>query len=724
MKDVQSLGIGTLVQIAETLESIVGRCFGPHGGQVLFTKATGEVLLTRDGKQIFTSLLLDHPVARVLVDCISVHCSVTGDGAKSFILLLSALLRGLQASVGKGTAGQTTCHRSLNRGKQVSHELRRVANCLLTFQTHVLEGIIQQHLGQHVTSLFSHDGRTTGKDKLQSIMEAYFCGKTGRAHCRLLSALACDYYFKCNCEGNRVGALSLICEHFSELHTTVTGLPVSSSQILEGLVLHRDFTVHCPTDGQLNIVVVTEPIQPSFSASGTTLHLGSDSQLQSCYSWISDRVEEMMNSLHQSQVKLLLSSVKQSDLVLSYAKLRGISVVECIEEDELALFCSCSGASPLASSSDVLQVRQEQLAGAEFCRPVLLGSHRYAHVRLLPQTVFAPHCLVLCGTVPGLSEQYVSAFHGAFCMLRRTCEPVDSRNLQGVFSNAPATAHVKGTHETLTNRSVKTTLEVVAVDDTNTDCPDPRCPVVEDLHSGCDSVDDEKQGGGPMTGDQRTFQEWLVDDKRNQLGSQSSSSNSHCCSVSDPDPPQSGFTCAVSNEHMVKRNSVCLINPVNVVLVNQCRVCFSDVAPGSSSRPGQSESLVEAGSMLPVGGSFEFLLQHYLKLYSTQSLHPDTKTACDLLAEAVLNIPRTIYRGKGTNRRFLQVYTEFKNEIQRKAQRKEGPVLYESVSCKYQLLLSVLQCLRTLVAADFLIHVGEKTLTVTERDSEDSDSFC
>ncbi|MBN3306436.1 BBS10 protein, partial [Amia calva] len=583
MKDVQSLGIGTLVQIAETLESIVGRCFGPHGGQVLFTKATGEVLLTRDGKQIFTSLLLDHPVARVLVDCISVHCSVTGDGAKSFILLLSALLRGLQASVGKGTAGQTTCHRSLNRGKQVSHELRRVANCLLTFQTHVLEGIIQQHLGQHVTSLFSHDGRTTGKDKLQSIMEAYFCGKTGRAHCRLLSALACDYYFKCNCEGNRVGALSLICEHFSELHTTVTGLPVSSSQILEGLVLHRDFTVHCPTDGQLNIVVVTEPIQPSFSASGTTLHLGSDSQLQSCYSWISDRVEEMMNSLHQSQVKLLLSSVKQSDLVLSYAKLRGISVVECIEEDELALFCSCSGASPLASSSDVLQVRQEQLAGAVFCRPVLLGSHRYAHVRLLPQTVFAPHCLVLCGTVPGLSEQYVSAFHGAFCMLRRT---------------------------------------------------------------------------------------------------------------------------------------------LNVVLVNQCRVCFSDVAPGSSSRPGQSESLVEAGSMLPVGGSFEFLLQHYLKLYSTQSLHPDTKTACDLLAEAVLNIPRTIYRGKGTNRRFLQVYTEFKNEIQRKAQRKEGPVLYESVSCKYQLLLSVLQCLRTLVAADFLIHVGEKTLTVTERDSEDSDSFC
>lgn len=64
MNHVHSLDIGTLIQIAEALESIVCQCFGPNGGQVLFTKATGEILVTRDGQRVLNSLLLDHPIAR------------------------------------------------------------------------------------------------------------------------------------------------------------------------------------------------------------------------------------------------------------------------------------------------------------------------------------------------------------------------------------------------------------------------------------------------------------------------------------------------------------------------------------------------------------------------------------------------------------------------------------------------------------------------------------
>nr|XP_015208224.1 PREDICTED: Bardet-Biedl syndrome 10 protein isoform X4 [Lepisosteus oculatus] len=394
MKSAQSLDIGTLVQIAETLESIVSRCFGPNGGLVLFTKATGEVLLTRDGKKILHSLLLDHPVARVLVDCVSVHCSMTGDGAKSFILLLSALLRGLQASVEKGTGRQTTCHNSSGRGKQASQEVRQVANCLLTFQTQVLDGIIKQHLSQHVTSLFSNNGQTMSKDKMNLLMEAYFCGKTGNGDCRFLSQMACDYFFKCNCEQERDSGLNLICSQFLELHTAVTGLPVHCSRILEGLVLHRDFTVYCPADGHFKALVVTEPVQPSFSATGTTLYLRSESQLQSCYSWISNRVEEVITSLQQNQVKLILSSVKQSDLVIYHAKLRGISVLECVEGEELSVFCHFNGVLPLAACWDIPHIRQEHLADVTFCKPVLLGSRR-----VLSECFSKPVSLLVYGTV-------------------------------------------------------------------------------------------------------------------------------------------------------------------------------------------------------------------------------------------------------------------------------------------------------------------------------------
>ncbi|XP_035257609.1 Bardet-Biedl syndrome 10 protein homolog [Anguilla anguilla] len=128
MKGVQRVELGTLLQVTQALEAVVGPCFGPSGGQVLFTRDSGEVLITRDGRRILTSLRLDHPVARVLVGCVSAHCKITGDGAKSFLLLLGALLRGIHGDHLHGI------------------QARRVAHILLSFQTLVLDGVTGQGL--------------------------------------------------------------------------------------------------------------------------------------------------------------------------------------------------------------------------------------------------------------------------------------------------------------------------------------------------------------------------------------------------------------------------------------------------------------------------------------------------------------------------------------------------------------------------------------------------
>lgn len=52
------------LQVAEALESIVSCCVGPDGRQVLCTKPTGEVLLSRDGGRLLQALHLEHPIAR------------------------------------------------------------------------------------------------------------------------------------------------------------------------------------------------------------------------------------------------------------------------------------------------------------------------------------------------------------------------------------------------------------------------------------------------------------------------------------------------------------------------------------------------------------------------------------------------------------------------------------------------------------------------------------
>lgn len=52
------------LHVAEVLETIVSGCLGPEGRQVLCTKPTGEVLLSRDGGCLLKALHLEHPVAR------------------------------------------------------------------------------------------------------------------------------------------------------------------------------------------------------------------------------------------------------------------------------------------------------------------------------------------------------------------------------------------------------------------------------------------------------------------------------------------------------------------------------------------------------------------------------------------------------------------------------------------------------------------------------------
>nr|XP_015208222.1 PREDICTED: Bardet-Biedl syndrome 10 protein isoform X3 [Lepisosteus oculatus] len=453
MKSAQSLDIGTLVQIAETLESIVSRCFGPNGGLVLFTKATGEVLLTRDGKKILHSLLLDHPVARVLVDCVSVHCSMTGDGAKSFILLLSALLRGLQASVEKGTGRQTTCHNSSGRGKQASQEVRQVANCLLTFQT-----------------------------------------------------------------------------------------------------------------------------------------------------------------------------------------------------------------------------------------------------------------------------QYVSAFQGAFRMLQQTCEPVGLWNSHRLHSKHS----VRSAHKTSCSlkSSLKSGNDTAA--DRSSDCHDDQCPAIEELHCSSASVDDEKRMEGTVKREPRKLQSKRYDCSGplngTNISGHGSDENSQDSTESGSCPQQSRPTSDASNELTVQRKSVLFSDPVNNVLEKCCRITVGNFeAMGQVFNQKPPETLIEAGSILPVGGVFEFLLHHYLKLYSKQDVESDTKTACNIIADAVLNIPRSVYKEKGTNRQFLEVHTKFARDIKIKGQICGWLDFNESVSCKYQLLVSVLQCLHTLVSLDFLVHSSRRTRTGVECESEDSD---
>ncbi|XP_035258093.1 Bardet-Biedl syndrome 10 protein homolog [Anguilla anguilla] len=671
MKGVQRVELGTLLQVTQALGAVVGPCFGLSGGQVLFTRNSGEVLITRDGRRILTLLRLDHPVARVLVGCVSAHCKITGDGAKSFLLLLGALLRGIHGDHLHGI------------------QARRVAHILLSFQTLVLDGVIGQGLAPRALSLLQDPAH------LRPLTDAYFRGKTASSHWGVLSQKACEFYRRWRCEQDCTG-VTLIARHFAALHTPVPGLPVSRSRVLEGLVIHRDFAVRCPGDGPLRALATSVPLQSPLAPPGVSLNL----------------------------------------LALDLARRAGLSMVECVDSDELALFCRLAGAELFADPGDWSLIGEEHVATVTFCKPVVLGPDRLAHVGFPEGRGLAPHCLVLCGPSPGLAEQCSTAFCGLFRMLQRVYEPVQSRHAHGpVQSHHPQgreedsenVAHymVKqpGLHNgTRLDRAPASMRDNAHLSTDSTEAGGPQA-IIGDPNRGEGPqalIRDPNRGEGPQVlisdpnrgeGPQALISDpnWdegtqaLIRDPNRGEGPQvliSDPNRGEGPQVSIRDPNRGEGPLCAEPEHPIPgwlRNGKASGERPGVHFGEG-----KEGALGTRTRetgPASSGVLIEAGSVLPAGGAFEFVLHHCLLQQASQRRCPDLRAACRLVAGAVLSMPRRLYPGP----RFLDAQSHFlrASGAAPPSWRVRG---LESLACKYQLLLSVLHTASSLLSVDLILH--------------------
>ncbi|XP_041709642.1 Bardet-Biedl syndrome 10 protein homolog [Coregonus clupeaformis] len=603
----QCLQLDSVLQTVSVLEAVIRRSFGPDGGQVLFTRDTGQTLLTRHGTRILSALRVEHPLARMVVECVRRHSSVTGDGSKTFVLLLASLLREIQKHTRKAPwegAGA-----------------KRLAEALLVFGLDELSDVITVGVAPHGSSLSdTHNPGQTDTHTLCRLLSAFLHTRISPTHAEIISQLTCELLSHWSCNGDFVN------EHFPALHTAVSGFPIGCSRLLEGQVIHADFSTPLPLrdHGPIRALVVTEPLEPSLLIGGTVLELGGANRgIESVCVRSGRGLESVCVILQHLGVSLLLSSVRQSEAVLAAAGRYGVCVLECVCEDDLTFFSLLSGAQPV---SDWAVIGQEHVATVTFCRPLVLGAHRYVNVGFpKPEDRGRPHSLVVCGLTEGQTEQSVCAVRDALHMLHTTW----------------------GT----THRTRATDRTVYTDTDTHTD--------------------------------------------------------------TDPD------------------------------VMEPCRV-------------------------ISVGGTFEFLLHHTLlqHTHANKDIHTpshlDTPAVSGMLAEALLIVPRQIY--SHSPRRYLEAHAHTLSCIRKHGNSPDPPetsaVLaadgsnmvqadtgsgsmsgsgsgsgvkevsvgsssgsssgVESVSCKYQLILAVLQCLRSLLSVDTVLHTNTSH-TCQREEEEDGD---
>ncbi|XP_061679976.1 Bardet-Biedl syndrome 10 protein isoform X2 [Syngnathoides biaculeatus] len=464
MPQVRRLHQKHVMQVACALEAVVLRIFGPEGGQVLFTRENGHVMLSRSGTRILTALRLDHPLARMMVECVWKHSGQTGDGSKSFILLLASLLRTIYATGSK----ELNVSRVYNsREAAESASARRLADQTVAFALEELEDLIAVAVAPYGFSLSaktltastqsaSHSDRV----HVEKLIASFFHTRLGFAHSDFMGELIFKLLLNWSCKNDKSSSsdnsrsfqgnlyvdsngcqadsaslsLRFLNDNFHALHTPVSGFPVSSSRLIEGQVIHRDFATHDQDSRQdpVKAVVLTVSLQPKWLNASDTMEIGNGTHRKSIVhfsAWAECSLEHIFATLQALGVSVLLSAVKQSDAVLTLATQAQIRVVECIGEDELALFLHLSGASAV---SDCWGIKPEHIASLTFCRSILLGAHRYVHVAFSDSREQQPCNIIICGLGEGQTDQYAGAVQDVIHMLRTTWEP------QGIATKAPS----------------------------------------------------------------------------------------------------------------------------------------------------------------------------------------------------------------------------------------------------------------------------------------------
>lgn len=324
---------------------------------------------------------------RMVVQCVLKHSTATGDGSKTFIILLASLLRMIHTMACKEPKLSRTYK---SRRTAEAATARQLADELLAFALERLEHLIAVGVVPYGCSL-SWDNLSTetqipaNSPCVQRLLASFYHSRLSRIHCNFFSNLTYDLLSHCKLKhGQALPSLHFLNDNFAALHTPVSGFPVSYSRLVLGQVIHREFATPChfSENQHVRAVCFTGYLQPQMLNSGEVLALGrglpgEEGSIVEFKARAERLLDCLINNLQGLGVSVLLFALKQSPAVHSLAQQAAMCVVECVSEEELSLFTQLSGTRTVP---DCQQIEPHHVATLTFCRPIQLGPHRYKKI--------------------------------------------------------------------------------------------------------------------------------------------------------------------------------------------------------------------------------------------------------------------------------------------------------------------------------------------------------
>ncbi|XP_022094503.1 Bardet-Biedl syndrome 10 protein homolog isoform X2 [Acanthaster planci] len=405
--------LSAAVTICETIESLVRDSVGPNGLHTMLTSSSGSVVITGDGHTILSSLHLSHPIARWIVERIRCHHGITGDNSKSFVLIVTEILRRLQDAIGPTGASSSVSSKK--------RDLIEIGRALEVIQEEVFPQMVLPELLKHCMCL---DITKAKQEEVMNICKKIVGTNLGGRFTphvtEHMTKLTVDLVSGC-CDDISSFA-ETIRELISEYNVTcieVPNTPISKSKLLDGVVLTRNFAVQSEDLDSLTTVpfiILSCPLNKWTPDVCSTLAAGSKEDLSRFLQFETSWTHSLICHLREYGVKLLLSSELLSDATLSFCRAAGISAVHMIPEDELNRLARLTKTDIVHDPVDILTSALKR-GTASFCRSVIVGRCVGVQLGFSNATVHSKQ-LVLCGPTQGICRQWFIAVLNALKTLQ------------------------------------------------------------------------------------------------------------------------------------------------------------------------------------------------------------------------------------------------------------------------------------------------------------------
>ena len=412
------INLDTCLKPCETLETVLSKSFGPNALNTVLSTSTGKLLITTDGATILQALHLANPVSKLITSSVQSHHQVAGDGSKTFVLILSSMLRGLiQASSKERSSSSKDM---VSDRISISYRITQLKICdalnSLVFQIFPEHILPQLTLKAHTTLLNDENSegvKTTCFRMLQTCLQGKL-QKMSRDH--IVKILHDAILNHCTDVSKLSLLLNDIAQDFDLIFLQESDRPVSESAVIEGVILQRDFVVE--NEGlkrdKIRFIVIGYMLddvddEPNEAA---TISVRNLEHLKDVLGWKSLHVENIVQQYAQQGVSLLISTCPVSKMAQFICNKYGISVVPMVPSEDAERLARLAGIAIVYESSVLLSHIDIGLASS--CKPIIVGTHRYVHLVVdcetnLQNTAFQ---VLVCGPTPGLSHQnFVSMFN-------------------------------------------------------------------------------------------------------------------------------------------------------------------------------------------------------------------------------------------------------------------------------------------------------------------------